>query len=317
MSPKTKNTGSEAGNPETQETVKLSCFIVMPITDVEPYSPGHFRRVYEHLIAPACTKAGFSPVLASDVKETNLIVLDILERLYSADMVLCDLSARNPNVLYELGFRQAFNRPVTLIKDLITERVFDIAGLRDIPYDQSLRVDTAQGSINEIAERMRATYDGSQDGGGGVNSLVQLLNIESAVAPERTELSGETQVILNVLQDVSDRLSRIESTEALGRSRRASRAAANRSEVTYEPHAGTFTMVITHDKKLASMSEYVPLLQSVFPQGIFNIISRGTANNGVQYVELHAFNPTSLTSSEIDKRLKQIASDDGAAFYRV
>ncbi|HET7231665.1 MAG TPA: hypothetical protein VFJ16_16765 [Longimicrobium sp.] len=191
-----------------------SCFVIMPISDVEPYSPGHFRRVYDHLISPACEQAGFIPVLASDVKETNMIVLDILERLYNAEMVLCDLSARNPNVLYELGFRQAFNRPVTLIKDDISERIFDISGLRDITYDYSLRIDAAQIAISENAERMQATHLAFLEGNGGVNSLVQLLSIAPADVPPRTELSQDTQVLLNAISGITDRIARLERPSA-------------------------------------------------------------------------------------------------------
>jgi hypothetical protein len=203
---------------ETNKGEALTCFVIMPISDVEPYQPGHFRRVYDHLISPACRQAGFKPVLASDVKETNMIVLDVMARLYNADMVLCDLSSRNPNVLYELGFRQAFNRPVTLIKDTITERIFDIAGLRDIPYDDTLRVDTAQAAIKEIAERLRATFDGFKAGDGGVNSLVQLLNVEPAVVPERAQLSQETQVVLNAIRDLGDRVGGLETSSPVRRS---------------------------------------------------------------------------------------------------
>ncbi|WP_204273430.1 hypothetical protein, partial [Stenotrophomonas maltophilia] len=65
----------------------------------------------------------------------------------------------NPNVLYEVGIRQAFNLPVTFIKDGITERIFDIQGFRDIRYDESLRIDTVQKAVNDISEVIRNTYD--------------------------------------------------------------------------------------------------------------------------------------------------------------
>jgi hypothetical protein len=96
------------------------CFVVMPISDVPGYAVGHFSRVYEFLIAPACERAGYNPFRADQVNKTNYIVIDILQRLVSADMVLCDISGRNPNVLYELGIRQAFNKPSVLIKDELT-----------------------------------------------------------------------------------------------------------------------------------------------------------------------------------------------------
>ena len=41
----------------------------MPISDVEGYDPGHFKRVYEYIIKPACVAAGFIPIRADDVKK--------------------------------------------------------------------------------------------------------------------------------------------------------------------------------------------------------------------------------------------------------
>ena len=102
-----------------------SCFIIMPISDQDGYDKGHFNRVYEHLIKPACIKAGFKPIRADEEVKTNYIVVDIIRKILDSEMVLCDLSAKNPNVLYELGLRQAFNRKVVLIKDKKTNRIFE------------------------------------------------------------------------------------------------------------------------------------------------------------------------------------------------
>ena len=78
---------------------------------------GRSNRVYEHLLKPRCSKAGFTPIRADEVAKTNYIIIDILRKIIESDLVLCRHSASNPNVLYELGIRQAFNKPVTLVKD--------------------------------------------------------------------------------------------------------------------------------------------------------------------------------------------------------
>src|SRR5690606_2614334 len=121
-----------------------NCFVVMPISDIPEYPAGHFQRVYEHLIWPACQQAGVTPLRADEVKSTNFIVLDILQRIVQMPIAICDLSGRNPNVLYELGIRQAFNLPVVLIQDKRTDRIFDIQGIRTVSYDDNLRVDVVK-----------------------------------------------------------------------------------------------------------------------------------------------------------------------------
>lgn len=192
----------------TRKGEKL-CFVMMPFTEPEGYPPEHFKRVYRYLIQPACEQAGFKPLRVDDINTSNHIVIDILRYIVEADMAICDLSARSPNVLYELGIRHAFNRPVTLIKDLRTARMFDIQGLRDIEYDETLRVDGIESVVPVIAESLTNTY-GSNSGSPG-NSVIQLLGIAPATMPEVMSISPETSLLLGALEEMRERLRRMES----------------------------------------------------------------------------------------------------------
>ena len=173
--------------------------MIMPISDQPGYEKSHFTRVYEHLIKPAVIKAGFEPFRADEVKQTNVIVIDILKRIITSDMAICDLSARNPNVLYELGIRQSFDLPVTLLKDEKTIRIFDIQGFRDLEYNSNLRIDEVNKSIEKLADSIATTYD-TKDG--DVNSIIDLLKINKAQIKGEINLSPETNLILDQLQDL-------------------------------------------------------------------------------------------------------------------
>lgn len=178
----------------------------MPISDSEGYSIGHFGRVYEHIIKPACDIAGFHPIRADDIMTTNYIALDIIKNIIECEMAICDLSSKNPNVLYELGIRQAFNLPVTLIKDKITNRIFDIQGFRDVEYDESLRIDNVEDAIETLAETIKNTYENSNQ----VNSLISLLSIEPAKITSKKEISTDTELILNTILGLDKRMGEIE-----------------------------------------------------------------------------------------------------------
>ena len=198
--------------PETTKAKKERvCFVVMPISDIEGYESGHFNRVYEHLLKPSCSKAGFTPIRADEVAKTNYIIIDILRKIIESDLVLCDISARNPNVLYELGIRQAFNKPVTLVKDSKTEKIFDIQGFRYAEYDHTLRVDSVQRDLDKIAKSLTDTASSSQ---ADINSLLQLLAIEPASLPQTHQLSSDTSLILGAIKDLSMKLLTVESNLA-------------------------------------------------------------------------------------------------------
>lgn len=192
-------------NQDTQKT----CFVIMPIADMDGYEPGHFTRVYEHLIKPACSKAGYVAHRADLVAASNYIIIDILRKIVESDLVICDLSGRNPNVLYELGVRQAFNLPTVLIKDQITPRIFDIQGLRCADYRHSLRIDEVQKEQDSIRAAIIETAEKPND----FNSMIQLLGVTPAPLPSRVELSNDTSLILQSLKSISSRLADIETTQ--------------------------------------------------------------------------------------------------------
>lgn len=161
-----------------------SCFIIMPIADTDGYPPGHFKHVYDNIVSPACEKAGYNAVRADDVKATNLIHLDILKKLIEAPVAICDLSSRNPNVLFELGIRQAFDRPVVLIQEIGTPKIFDIAPLRYLEYSKEMKYHDVLRSQGELSDSIEATVAADREAG-NVNSIVKLLALSrSAQIPD-------------------------------------------------------------------------------------------------------------------------------------
>jgi hypothetical protein len=150
------------------------CFTIMPIADVDGYPQGHFKQVYENLISPACIKAGFKPQRADEVKASNFIHLDILNKLLEAPIAICDLSTRNPNVMFELGIRQAFDKPVVLIQEKDTPKIFDITPLRYLEYSKDMKYHEVLKTQEELKDALLATM--AADGeAGNVNSIVKLL----------------------------------------------------------------------------------------------------------------------------------------------
>jgi hypothetical protein len=181
---------------------KQECFVIMPIADPDGYGKGHFQRVYEDLITPACGLAGYTPVRADDVKQTNLIHLDVLQKLIESPMAICDLSGRNPNVLFELGLRQAFDKPVVLIQEFGTPKIFDIAPLRYSEYRKERVYNEVLEDQKKIAEALSATRDAKKH---SINSIVRLLSItKPASLPEVGEANRDPalQVIRAELSDL-------------------------------------------------------------------------------------------------------------------
>lgn len=191
---------------KTQEGKSKKCFVIMPISDVEGYPNGHFDRVYKHIIVPACEQAGYEAIRADVTAKANVIIVDILKNALNCDMAICDLSARNPNVFYELGFRQAFDKKTVLMIDDKTNRPFDISAIRSFTYASSLRIDLVDKAISDLVKALTETQSMKKS---ETNSLLKLLAVEApAKLPNRFELSSDSSLILQAIQDLGEDLQR-------------------------------------------------------------------------------------------------------------
>lgn len=195
-----------AQNIRESVSKEKTCFAIMPIADHPDYDEGHFRRVYNNLIKPACAKSGFNPIRADDAKASHMIMFDILKNIIECDIAICDLSSKNANVFYELGLRQAFNKKTILITDGRTNTPFDITGFRYVKYDHNLRVDNVENNIEEIATMLDETYQAPDD---DVNSIVKLLKIQPAHI-DRIQLTEKDSLIFDMIKKLDEKMSRIE-----------------------------------------------------------------------------------------------------------
>jgi hypothetical protein len=138
------------------------CFMIMPYgrrpTQVEPSSnaPGEidFNALWDRAFAPTIQSLGYDPVRA-DQDTGALIINQMIERLYFADLVLADMTIPNGNVYYEVGVRQAAKKTgcILLAADW-SKQLFDVAQLRTVRYplsDGDVGVPAAEAVIKAIA----------------------------------------------------------------------------------------------------------------------------------------------------------------------
>lgn len=182
-----------------KENKMEECFIIMPISAVDGYDAEHFNHVYEDIIKPACNESGYKPVRADEVKETNLIHLDILKKLIDAPIAICDLSTRNPNVLFELGIRQAFDKPVVLIQEKGTPKIFDIAPLRYLEYSKEMKYHEVIQTQKKLKDTILATK-AAEGEHGNINSIVRLMALSASASIPNLEANSKEALAVDVLQ---------------------------------------------------------------------------------------------------------------------
>lgn len=236
------------------------CFVIMPIAECEGYEPNHFAHVYNDIIKPAVAKTDYTATRADEVKETNLIHLDILKKLIDAPIAICDLSTRNPNVLFELGIRQAFDKPVVLIQEKGTPKIFDIAPLRYLEYSKDMRYHEVIETQNKLCEAINATK-GAETEAGNINSIVKLMALSSPALMPNLDNNNKELLSLDVVRSqISDLRMMMEMM--MHENRRPSAKPISMAAIEYERISNKLEKLATGKLSLSQADmEYSKLMQ--------------------------------------------------------
>ena len=186
-----------------------SCGVIMPISSIDGCSGEHWSEVLSILreSLESISEFNFSVSLVSDADEIGVIQKRIVQNTYSSDLVVCDVSGKNPNVMFELGMRLAFDKPTIIVKDDKTDYSFDTGVIEHLEYPRDLRFSSIVKFKEKLAEKALATYQKSVSDPDHSTFLknfgqFQVANLtEDVVSPDR--------IVISMLSDMQKELSSI------------------------------------------------------------------------------------------------------------
>lgn len=117
---------------------KKTCFIVTPIGGEHEPIRRHIEGIIDAAIIPALGDK-FEVSVAHRISVTGTITKQIIDSIYNADLVIANLTNRNPNVMYELAIRHCLGTPLIMIADNDTALPADIISERTIFYQNDAR----------------------------------------------------------------------------------------------------------------------------------------------------------------------------------
>ena len=92
-----------------------------------------FNPVYES-IKEACKALRIETRRVDEIYKPSKIMDDVFSTIVQSQLVICDLTARNANVLYETGLAHALNYDVIMIAQNMDDIPFDLRQFRVIKY---------------------------------------------------------------------------------------------------------------------------------------------------------------------------------------
>jgi hypothetical protein len=194
----------EGGKPAPAERPR--CGIVMPISAIDDCPAAHWADV-RTIIEQAADTAGFNARLVSSADYAGVILKEIIHNLYHDPIVVCDVSGRNPNVMFELGMRLAFDQPTILIKDDSTNYSFDTSPIEHLEYPRDLRYGTMVDFKERLAEKLQATHQQATKDKNYTTFLAHFGRFKVA-SVETTEVSGQ-QYIIEEIKEIKSYLRRL------------------------------------------------------------------------------------------------------------
>ena len=110
-----------------------------------------FSATYK-AIKGACSQAGLKCIRADDIWDHSTVIQDVFSLIFRSFVVVCDLSGKNANVLYETGIAHTLGRHVVPITQSEGDVPFDLRHHRFLKY---LNNDEGRAKLTgELAERL-------------------------------------------------------------------------------------------------------------------------------------------------------------------
>lgn len=198
------------------DTVKREqfCGIIMPISSIDGRSDEHWEEVLS-ILKNIIHQAGFESKLVSDAGDSGIIQKRIVQNLYNNQIVICDVSGKNPNVMFELGLRLAFDKPTVIIKDDETDYSFDTAVIEHIEYPKDLNYLRIEEFNEQLESKIKATHKKSISDP-NYSTFLKHFGEYKITDLEKKEITSE-EYIPSTLEDIKSDLSSIKRNQIIER----------------------------------------------------------------------------------------------------
>lgn len=177
----------------------ITCGYVMPIARTDGYPESHWKDVLTILDSVTSDLGIIKKRIVSDGDTITTIHSRIVNNLNEDDIIICDVSSRNPNVMFELGMRIAFDKPVIIIKDSLTDYCFDSGTIEHLPYPKDLRYGEIQIFKEKLKKKIVKTHEEFiQNGDKGVSPILKNFGSFERKKIKLDKLSAEEALIRDI-----------------------------------------------------------------------------------------------------------------------
>jgi uridine kinase len=110
---------------------KKNAFVIMP------FNNNDLDTFYKEVVKPTLLENGYEAKRVDEMSMKEQIVERIVHSIEDADLIICELTDKNPNVMYELGVAHSLTRKVIMIAKHDQDLPFDLKDYEVLFYKPS------------------------------------------------------------------------------------------------------------------------------------------------------------------------------------
>ncbi len=130
---------NQISNATNKSAKTKKCFVVARIGADNSAERRETDGLLEEVLRPVLEGKGYEVRASHEVSTSGSISRHIMESLLNDDLVVCDLTGTNPNVMYELAVRHASGLPVVTLMQEGGNIPFDIGHERTVFYVNDMK----------------------------------------------------------------------------------------------------------------------------------------------------------------------------------
>jgi hypothetical protein len=179
-------------------TIRPFAFVLMPFTS-------DFNDIYKLGIQAACTDADVIAERVDEQTYTETILERIYRQIQVSDFVIADMTGKNPNVFYEVGYAHALGKFCTLLTQSADDIPFDLKHHRHIVYD---------GSIEKLKKLLAIELEWLKAESGKAKTQAISIDLNRAVGlleKEEWSISGSLELVFDLHNRTEKRSPEIEA----------------------------------------------------------------------------------------------------------
>ena len=121
-------------------------FVLMPFEK-------EFQTIYYNVLKPLIESLGYSASKADENLSVGTVVEQIQQSIRDALLIIADVSGKNPNVFYELGYAHGLNKNVLIMTTDPNDVPFDISHIRYFQYYFNPNFDILKQQFHQILKK--------------------------------------------------------------------------------------------------------------------------------------------------------------------